>query len=277
MNRAKVLPFAVAVVISAATLLWISYSPLAADITPPSKEVYTNSIGMQFMLIPAGTFMMGSPEDEAGRGNDETLHKVTISEPFYLQSTEVTQGQWKRVMGNNPSRFTECGNDCPVEDVSWYAAEEFIERLNKMDGKNKYRLPTESEWEYASRAGSTTPFFTGKCISTDQANYDGEYPLTDCPKGEYRKETVSVGTVPANPWGLYDMDGNVRELCDDWYGDYPTSHITDPKGPSSGKYRVVRGGSWYSKAKFLRSAYRGKITPDSRHSHNIGFRVARDY
>jgi formylglycine-generating enzyme required for sulfatase activity len=277
MYRVKTLPFALAVVISAATLLWVGYSPLAADITTPAKEVQTNSIGMKFVLIPAGTFMMGSPQDEAGRKDDETLHKVTISEPFYLQSTEVTQGQWKRVMGNNPSKFTECGDDCPVEDVSWVDAQKFIEKLNKMEGKNTYRLPTEAEWEYACRAGSSVAFYTGTCISTKQANYKGEYPHADCPEGIMRMTTTKVGTLPANSWGLYDMLGNVWEWTNDWYGDYPTGHVTDPKGPSSGKYRVIRGGSWQSKATYMRSAYRAKITPDSEHAHNIGFRVAKDH
>jgi formylglycine-generating enzyme required for sulfatase activity len=138
---------------------------------------------MKFVPIPAGKFVMGSPPDESYRGSDENQYEVRISKPFYMQTTEVSQGQWKKVMGNNPSGFKDCGDDCPVESVSWEDAQKFISKLNQMEGTEKYRLPTEAEWEYACRAETKTPFFTGDCISTDQANYDGNYPAKNCPKG----------------------------------------------------------------------------------------------
>ncbi len=241
-----------------------------------NPETYTNNIGMKFALIQAGTFEMGSPPDDPDGNANERQHRVTITKSFYLQATEVTQGQWKRVMGNNPSYFKDCGDDCPVETVSWDDVQEFIRRLNKMEGTSKYRLPTEAEWEYACRAGTQTPFYTGKCISTDQENYEGIDPMPGCPEGKSIGRHIKVGSFPPNPWGLYDMHGNVSEWCQDWYGNYPTGDITDPKGPSTGSDRVIRGGSWYLSARRARSASRAVHVPDSR-SNNIGFRSAMDF
>ena len=234
-----------------------------------------NSIDMKFMHIPAGSFTMGSPPDDPSRASDERQHKVTISKPFYLQTTEVTQGQWVRVMGNNPSYFNNCGNDCPVERVSWIDAQEFIRRLNQMEGTDKYRPPTEAEWEYACRAGTTTPFYTGNCVSTDQANYEGNHPMPGCPEGKYRQTVLRVGSFEPNAWGLYDMHGNVWEWCQDWYGEYSRGHVIDPTGPSSGETRVLRGGSWNLFARDLRSANRNGGDQDSR-GNVAGFRVARE-
>ena len=167
-------------------------------------------------------------------------------------------------MGNNPSYFQNCGDDCPVEQVSWNDTQEFIRRLNQKEGGNSYRLPTEAEWEYAARAGTTTPFNTGNCLSTDQANYDGNNPLSGCSKGEYRKTTVRTGAFSPNAWGLYDMHGNVWEWVQDWKGDYPSGSVTDPAGPLSGSCRVYRGGGWDNDARGCRSANRNVITPDIR-------------
>ncbi|MEE4600312.1 MAG: formylglycine-generating enzyme family protein [Desulfobacteraceae bacterium] len=231
---------------------------------------------MKFVPIPAGKFVMGSPPDESYRGSDENQYEVRISKPFYMQTTEVSQGQWKKVMGNNPSGFKDCGDDCPVESVSWEDAQKFISKLNQMEGTEKYRLPTEAEWEYACRAETKTPFFTGDCISTDQANYDGNYPAKNCPKGQYRGKTIKAGRVQPHAWGLYDMHGNVWEWVQDWYGDYPSNSVPDPKGPDEGQYRVLRGGSWNFNAWFLRSADRYWDYPDIRYFNN-GFRVARDF
>ena len=235
---------------------------------------HANSLGMKFVLIPAGTFTMGSPSNESERDNDDTQHEVTISQPFYMQTTEVKQGQWRKVMGNNPSYFSNCGDDCPVESVSWNDVQEFIRKLNSMEGTDKYRLPTEAQWEYAARAGTTTPFHTGNCLSTDEANYYGNYPLSGCPKGQYRGKTIRVGSFSPNAWGLYDMHGNVWEWCQDWYGNYPSNHVTDPEGPSSGSARVIRGGSWLSIASFTRAANRNGNAPDYR-NYSTGFRLVR--
>ena len=236
---------------------------------PPEKSK-TNSIDMKFVLIRAGKFVMGSPPDEPGRNDNEKQHEVIISKPFYLQTTEVSQGQWKRVMGDNPSMFKDCANDCPVERVSWDMAQEFISKLNKMEGTNKYRLPTEAEWEYACRAGTSTIFSFG-----DDEDKLGEYGWY---KGNSESQTHPGGKKKPNAWGLYDMHGNVLEWVeDDWHDSYngtPTdgsAWIYEPRGPR----RVMRGGSWGFDAPFCRSAKRGDAPPGNRDGVN-GFRVARD-
>ena len=242
-------------------------------------EPITDRIGgaeFKFAYIPPGTFTMGSPAGEPDRDNDETQHEVTLSKGFHMQTTEITQGQWKAVMGSNPSYFKNCGDDCPVEQVSWNDCQEFIKKLNRLAGSNRYRLPTEAEWEYAARAGTSTPFAFGDCLSTDQANYDGNYPLSGCRKGEYRKTPIRVGSLSANAWRLYDMHGNVWEWCQDWKGDYPRGAVTDPTGPSSGSNRVFRGGSWYFNARNCRSANRISVTPDYR-NNGLGARLVRSY
>jgi len=241
-------------------------------VTPPSTgRTFTNSIGMKFVFIPPGTFMMGSPEDEPERESDERQHKVILTKGFYMGMTEVTQAQWREIMGSNPSSFK--GDTRPVERVSWNNVKEFIRKLNRKEETSKYRLPTEAEWEYACRAGTTTPFYTGGCISTDQANYNGNDPMPGCSKGRYRKETVSVASFSPNAWGLYNMHGNVAEWCENWYDNYPLGH-TDPKGPSSASYRVIRGGAWDSNARNIRSALNLRLNPDE-YCNIIGFRIAR--
>jgi formylglycine-generating enzyme required for sulfatase activity len=229
-----------------------------------AKE-FTNSLGMKFVLIPAGTFMMGSPPDEINRRDDENLHNVTISNPFYMKTTQVTQGQWRKVMRNNPSGFETRGDNCPVESVSWDDAQEFIRKLNQMERTDKYRLPAKAEWEYACRAGSTTRYYFGD----DEAEL-GKYAWYS----NNSDGTHPVGQKKPNAWGLYDMHGNVWEWCQDWYGEY-TRSVTDPKGPKSGEGRVLRGGSWFNNARGLRSAYRHRLGPGYR-DDSIGFRLARD-
>jgi formylglycine-generating enzyme required for sulfatase activity len=237
------------------------------------KEI-TNSIGIKLMRIPKGKFLMGSPESEKGRSSDETQHEVTISQNFYMGSTEVTQAQWQKVMGNNPSKFE--GDELPVEQISWDEAVDFCKRLSEMpEEKNagrKYRLPTEAEWEYACRAGTTTPFHFGSQLNGRQANFDGTVSYGTNTKGTYLEKTTSVGKYPANAWGLYDMHGNVWEWCSDWYGQYPSGSVTDPSGPATGSRRVVRGGSWDSIAVGCRSANRWD-DPSIRLGC-LGFRVA---
>jgi sulfatase modifying factor 1 len=235
-------------------------------------EGIENSIGMKFVRIPPGTFMLGSPPDEPGHTFNEKQHQVTLTKEFYMQTTEVTQGQWKKVMGSNPSQFNKCGDDCPVEKVSWNDVQDFIHKLNQREGSGIYRLPTEAEWEYAARAGTKTPFAFGRCLSTDQANFDGNYPFPKCANGEFRKKTVSVGSFSPNSWGLYDMHGNVWEWCLDWYKSYPPGSETDPTGPPKGSSRLHRGGSWFSGAGPCRSANRNFSSPEAR-NFDLGFRL----
>ncbi len=238
-----------------------------------TRTFTVNGVSFKMVRIPAGEFMMGSPSNEPGRDSDETQHRVRISKDFWMGRTEVTQGLWKAVMGSNPSHFSNCGDDCPVEKVSWNDCQEFIRKLNGMVSGGNFRLPTEAEWEYACRAGTTTPFNTGRCLNGDQANYDGSNPLSGCSKGEYRKRTVKAGSFSPNAWGLFDMHGNVWEWCEDWYGNYPSGSVTDPKGASSGSNRVFRGGSWNLSARNCRSALRGRYDPGYRF-YNYGFRLA---
>ena len=245
-----------------------------------------------FAVLPAGSFMMGSPLQEPKREADEKQHQVTISRPFYLQTTEVTQGQWQTIMGNNPSNFVACGLDCPVEKVNWFEAIQFCNKCSALAGlqpayrivgqkvtwdrtSNGYRLPTEAEWEYAARAGTTTPFAFGSCLSSDEGNHDGGYPMPDCPRGQGRDETVAVGTLGKNAWGLHDMHGNVWEWCWDWYGPYPDGPVTDPDGPDEGSRRVNRGGSWLNVAWWCRSADRRDDGAPNRRNCGLGFRLAR--
>lgn len=253
-----------------------------------------------FVLISGGTFRMGSPESEAWRVEDETAHTVTVSD-YYISKFEVTQAEYKAVMGENPSFFT--GDDLPLESISWMEAIQYCNIRSTQEGltpayvvdgqsiswdrsTNGYRLPTEAEWEYACRTGTETPFNTETSISADEANYWGHYPYLiedhyfsqgnlETKPGVYRQTTVAVGSFESNAWGLYDMHGNVGEWVWDWYGDYETGEQTDPTGPASGTRRVYRGGGWNDFAKNLRSAYRATLPPDSA-SFNIGLRLVRN-
>jgi formylglycine-generating enzyme required for sulfatase activity len=241
---------------------------------PKAGMTIKNSLGMEFMGIPAGTFMMGSPTSETDRSSDEVQHQVTISKGYWMGKYEVTQAEWKAVMGNNPSYFKNCPR-CPVESVSWEEVQEFIKKLNEK-GEGTYRLPTEAEWEYAARAGTTSAFGIGdgKNLSSKEANFDGNYPYGNTTKGKWLEKTIPVGSYQANAYGLYDMHGNVWEWCNDWYGEYPNSGVTDPKGPSAGSSRVNRGGGWFSDGGNLRSADRDYNSPSNRYN-NLGFRLIR--
>jgi len=225
--------------------------------------------------IEPGTFMMGSPKDEPEReswGGDETLHQVTLSEGFWLGATTVTQELWQAVVGDNPSKVQ--GDQRPVERVSWEDVQKFMVQLNKEIPGLELVLPTEAQWEYACRAGTTTPFFFGENITTDQVNYDGNYPYAGGEKGEYREETVDVKALPCNDWGLYQMHGNVEEWCRDWYEEYPVGSVVDPLGPDNGRDRVCRGGSWGRIAWDCRSAHRDWAGPGFRRYWR-GFRLSR--
>ncbi|MDF1591102.1 MAG: SUMF1/EgtB/PvdO family nonheme iron enzyme [Desulfobacterales bacterium] len=214
-----------------------------SDVAPGAGKKIQNSLGMEFVYIRPGSFTMGSPANESGRDDDEKQHQVTLTKGFYLQTTEVTQGQWQAVMGNNPSNFKNCGESCPVESVSWNDAQAFIQKLNQQDGSDVYRLPTEAEWEYAARAGSATAFANGD-ISKTGCEYDANLDAMGWYCGNSKDTTHKVAQKKSNAWGLYDMHGNVWEWCQDWYGDYSSGSVTDHSGQSSGSSRVLRGGSW---------------------------------
>lgn len=234
-----------------------------------------NGVKLEMVKIPSGSFMMGSPDSEIDRRTDESpQHRVTIGYEFYMGKFEVTQEQWKAVMGNNPSNFKGC-NNCPVEEVSWNDAQDFIKKLNTLNDGFTYRLPSEAEWEYACRAGTTTAFSFGESLSSTQANFNGNYPYGNAAKGEYKGKTTSVGSYQPNAFGLYDMNGNVWECVEDIYQDSYNGLPTDgranvSRGDSS--KRVLRGGSWDFYGRNLRSAYRYMYSADFRLSTN-GFRV----
>ena len=219
---------------------------------------------------------MGSPEDEVDRGIDELPHEVTLTRGFWLADTACTQEVWKAITGENPSNFKDEEDsiqELPVETVSFNDVQAFLTQLNERIGKEAtFSLPTEAQWEYACRAGTNTPFSFGKSISTDQANFNGDYPYADSAKGEFRKRTVAVKSLPCNSWGLYQMHGNVWEWCSDWYAEYSQDHFADPQGPDSGSYRVIRGGSWLFNARHVRSACRDRSVPGYRVG-NLGFRL----
>jgi len=238
------------------------------------KEYICPILKVRFALIPAGTFMMGSHNDEKDRDDDEIQHQVTIRKPFYLQVMQVTQGDWKKLMGSNPSYFK--GNEnLPVEQVSWNYIQEFIQKLNKMEETVKYRLPTEAEWEYACRAGSTTAY----CFGDEPARL-GEYAWFDDHMDAGDEPTHIVGQKKPNAWGLYDMHGNVWEWCQDWWGVYPSGCLTDPVGPLEGSCRVLRGGCCGGRARVLRSAKREGLSPDGPYDSGegeiLGFRLVRE-
>jgi formylglycine-generating enzyme required for sulfatase activity len=243
-----------------------------------------NSVKMRLVLIPAGKFMMGSPATEAGRsGNEGPQHEVTISKPFYMGVFEVTQEQYEQMMGVNPSSFKGAKN--PVEMVSWEEAVEFCKKLSARTGK-KVMLPTEAQWEYACRAGTTTAFHTGDALKPGQANahfpsnpglWDRIMAWVGMSSAHKIIQTTPAGSFPPNGLGLYDMHGNVWEWCSDWYGEdyYANSPKTDPRGPDCGSIRVLRGGSWCFTPQDCRSADRVRDSPAIR-CNVIGFRVAVD-
>jgi formylglycine-generating enzyme required for sulfatase activity len=235
----------------------------------PPKD-FTNSIGMKFVWLAPGSFLMGSPMEEEERRENEVMHKVTLTRGFYMGVYTVTQKQWQVVMGNNPSRFRSQEN-LPVENVSWDDCQEFVKKLREKD-KKLYRLPTEAEWEYACRAGTKSPFYFGQAISTDQANYYGAVVYGNGKKGVDRRKTTPAGSFNANAFGLFDMHGNVFQWCQDWYGDYPQKNLVDPQGPERGECRVLRGGSWTRDPESCRSAFRAYSEPDYR-DNDCGLRV----
>ena len=291
-----------------APLLAVLPSASGEDKQEKDKTI-TNSIGMKLARIPAGKFQMGSPAAEDEREDKELRHEVEISKSFYVGVYEVTQGQWKAVMGKNPSHFSKSGGgkesvkqfaekdleQFPVERVSWDDVQRFLAALNgKAEEKKagrKYRLPTEAEWEYCCRAGTDTPFHYGKSLSSKEANFNGAFPYGRAGKGPYLRKTAKVGSYKPNAWGLYDMHGNVSEWCSDFYDPdyYKKSPRANPPGPDKGVmptgyknrntpgkgqfYRVIRGGSWVDEARACRSAYRFRAMPHEGYQI-VGLRVA---
>ena len=237
---------------------------MAQEVKPGKAEVIDlgKDVKLEMVLIPAGKFKMGSPASEKDRNEKETQHEVTLTKPFYMGKYEVTQEQWFEIMGENPSR--EKGRMLPVTNVSWNECHFFIRKLNEKTNGG-YRLPTEGEWEFACRAGTTTAYSFGDKITPKDANYVGS---------EIGKP-VAIGSYKPNSFGLYDIHGNVWEWCEDWYGDYPAGAVTDPKGPAKGEYRVLRGGSFFNSGSFARSSIRDSRTPPYR-GNNSGFRLARN-
>ena len=231
-----------------------------------------NGVTLDMLQIPGGSFMMGSPAGEKERfSNESPQHQVTVPS-FYMGRYEVTQAQYQAVMGKNPSSFK--GQKRPVEKVSWNDAVEFCKKLSQKTGRT-YRLPSEAEWEYACRAGTTTPFYFGETITTDLVNYNGNYPpYGSAPKGKYREQTTNVETFPPNAFGLYDMHGNVWEWCQDtWHGNYNGAPTDGSAWIDNGnRFRLLRGGSWFSYSRNCRSALRDDWNPAGI-NNNIGFRV----
>ncbi len=270
--------------------------PLGGEEAPkvrPGSEMFTNSIGMEFSPIPSGSFVMGSPDGtgdtthrpvniaEPGRIPHEGQHNVVISKPFYMQTTEMTQGQYLEIVGTNPSHYSTCGLDCPVEKVSWNDAKAFVSAINSRENRINcnlpvntcYSLPTEAQWEYAARAGTTTAFYNGEITHTGCVTKD---PNLDA-IGWFCKNSIGsvqpVAQKQANNWGLYDTSGNVSEWVEDTYGGYGSAAaVTDPVS-TSGSYHVYRGGNWSNDAAYSRSAARDNdyLFPQS---SQWGFRLA---
>ncbi len=237
-------------------------------------------IRQRMRWIEPGAFRMGSPDDEPGRWGKESgaynegpQHSVTISRGFWLFDTACTQALWQAVMGDNPSRFQ--GPDRPVEQVSWEDCQTFLIKINGLVSGLDLSLPTEAQWEYACRAGTTTPFSCGYNITPAQVNYDGNYPYEGGAKGLYRQQTVPVASLPPNQWGLFEMHGNVGEWCHDRWRRYTADSATDPIGTTAGDAgRVLRGGSWSNSARDVQCADRIADRPGDR-DDNFSFRSAR--
>ena len=258
-------------------VLWAALSPISLS---GLEKTYTNTLGMTFVMIPSGSFIMGSPPEEPFRGNSEIQHRVTISKPFYMQTTEVTVKQWRVIMGRRMLVPQKGLDNMPVTRVSWFDCMKFIKRLNRL-GQGTYRLPTEAEWEYAARAGTSTAFSWGDTINCDNAMYGNNSKKNDECQLYIKSrrlpidQPAPVKSYSPNPWGLYDMHGNVWEWCSDWYGEYKKTAETDPTGPESGHMRIRRGGSWFKYGFSCRSANRSTGHPATRYQ-TTGFRLVRE-
>ncbi|MEI7870022.1 MAG: formylglycine-generating enzyme family protein [Candidatus Methylumidiphilus sp.] len=251
---------------------WQGNGPVGFDEFGLYADLHVKQATQRFRWIEPGTFQMGSPETEFAREDRETQHEVTLTLGYWLADSACTQALWSAVTGDNPSRFKDDANN-PVEQISWNDVDKFIAQINQSVMGLDARLPTEAEWEYACRAGTETPFSFGDTITPEQVNYDGNYPYSGGAKGLYRGKTVPVKSLPPNPWGLYEMHGNVWEWCQDWFAEFDAMPQTDPLGPETGADRVLRGGSWYDFGRNVRSAYRHRLEPDYGY-YGFGFRLA---
>jgi len=252
-------------------------------------EIKTKVVGIRFRLIPSGKFLMGSPKSEIRRNDDERLHRVAITQPFYMGVFPVTQAQWERVTGTNPSHFQTTDDSLPVESVSWKQCVEFCAEMCKVENlpQETFDLPTEAQWEYACRAGTQTPYHFGDCLTDAHANIGRIITVEmqsilrrwfmqskrSWPEAHLvpASGTCRVGAYQANAYGLFDLHGNVWEWCKDWYAEY-TNRVNDPAGAGSGSDRVLRGGSWDRRARECRSAVRYKDAPGFTDS-DVGFRL----
>jgi formylglycine-generating enzyme required for sulfatase activity len=265
----------------------------AQDLPKKIAVALGGGVKLEMVLIPAGKFTMGSPAKEEDRSNDEgPQHEVEITRPFYLGIYPVTQGQWKQVMGNNPSWFSANGkgkgevvgldtSDFPVETVSWNDAVAFCKKVSELPEEKRagrvYRLPTEAEWEYSCRGGAKSyqVFSFGNSLSSTQANFNGNFPYGGAAKGPYLGRTCKVGSYKPNGFGLFDMHGNIWQWCADWYDAkyYSNSPRQDPRGPAEGSRRVERGGGWFNFGRGCRSAFRIWGGPGYR-LNSLGVRLA---
>jgi len=251
--------------------------PPPVDKTPPFEPV--SSAGLELVWCEPGDFSMGSPESEEDRDDSERQHEVTFSDGFWIASYEVTPETWLQVMEELPPGFTGGTSSKPLHSVSWQEAMEFCKQLTQQEQAAGnlpegwiYTLPTEAQWEYACRAGTETPFSFGEVLRGEQANCNGTYPYGTEEEGTDLGEPAAVGSYEPNPWGIYDMHGNVAEWCLGWFGEYPKGEVTDPGGAKNGQARVVRGGSWVDLSRQCRSAHRYSLKPDTQRNH-VGFRV----
>jgi formylglycine-generating enzyme required for sulfatase activity len=249
----------------------------APDPLPPPHNSpaprHVNSLGMSFVFVPAGSFQIGAEDCMPGQPAGASPTTITLTRGFFLQTTEVTQAQWVAVMHDNPSYFSECGGTCPVERVSWHDCLEFIRRLNVIEHTERYRLPTEAEWEYASRAGGVGELIGGSLDDRDCFR-DPRLDATGWYCGNAGGTTHPVGMKAPNVLGLYDMHGNVYEWCQDWFGPYPRGPVADYRGPEEGEAKIMRGGAWFYLAAHCRSSHRRYHVPHFRNNY-LGFRLAK--
>ena len=236
---------------------------------------------MEFVKISKGSFYMGNPVPKTDSSNSELLHLVTLTHEFWIGRMEVTCEQWQKVMGDEephpekPSPFRNDNPKYPVVSKSYFDVQNFLQKLEKLSPGNRFRLPTEAEWEYACRAGTSMNFNTGMQISDSLANYNAEILSTYSSIGKYIGHPTPVGSYPPNPWGLYDMHGNVWEWVSDWYAPYSPERAINPQGPQSSTLKIIRGGSWYFAADNARSSTRGTHPPQL-WGFSIGFRIVRE-